>query len=416
MVGAARAGPDGSRPPPHGAHPRAGAPRAGNNASLNRPGVRPRRPPRRPPWALLALGLALLLGTGAVAAAQPGAGTPPLVQLVAVQMRLDLDDYWTREAFESRIRAEMDAVAAATDPSLPTLVVFPEDVGLMLVVQGMERRLAGIDSIATAIETAVRASTVPLLWTRLIRRTSWVPALLLRKNRQIAETYFEVFAAAARDYGVYLVAGSVPLPSYRIEDGEVLWQRGPVRYRVHNTSYLFGPDGSVIGKQDKVELIELEREAALSLEPGSLDDLRVYDTPLGRIGIAICLDAFDAEVVDRLSELGAQVLVQPSANPAPWDEWQQGDWLRGSHRQTAVDGRFAYAVNPMLTGPLWDIAFYGQSAIFARGAPDSGLGYLDLGPSEGFVAVAGSADDEEVLVAVVPHPDLVVPADDAAAR
>src|SRR5690606_22830742 len=96
-----------------------------------------------------------------------------------------------------------------------------------------------------------------------------------------------------------------------------------------------------------------------------------------------------------------------SANPAPWDEWQQGDWLRGSHRQTAADGRFVYAVNPMLTGPLWDIAFFGQSAIFARGAPDGGLGYLDLGPMDGLVRVAASAADEEVLVAVVPHPDLV---------
>jgi predicted amidohydrolase len=234
-----------------------------------------------------------------------------------------------------------------------------------------------------------------------------VPALLLNKNRQMAETYFEVFSAAARDYGVYLVAGSVPLPPYRIEDGVVQWRRGPTRHRVHNTSYLFGPDGLVIGKQDKVELIELEREAALNLEAGRLDDLQVYDTPLGRIGIAICLDAFMPEVVDRLTGMGAQILVQPSANPGPWNEWQQGDWLRGSHAQTAVDGRFVYAVNPMLTGPLWDIEFFGQSSIVARGAPDTGLGYLDLGPKEGFVSVAPTAEDEAVLVAVVPHPDLV---------
>ncbi len=322
-------------------------------------------------------------------------------------MRLELADYWTREAFERKVREQMDAVAAVTDASLPTLVAFPEDVGLMLVVQGMERRLAGIDSIATAIETAVRANTVPLLWTRLIRRTSFVPALLLNKNRQMAETYFEVFSAAARDYGVYLVAGSVPLPPYRIEDGVVLWQRGPTRHRVHNTSYLFGPDGLVIGKQDKVELIELEREAALDLTPGEVADLQVFDTPVGRIGIAICLDAFMPEVVDRLTELGAQVLVQPSANPGPWNEWQQGDWLRGSHAQAAVDERFDYAVNPMLTGPLWDIGFYGQSAIVARGAPNAGLGYRDLEPMSGFVGVAESDDDEAVVVVVVPHPDQV---------
>src|SRR5690606_38696260 len=110
-------------------------------------------------------------------------------------------------------------------------------VGLMLVVQGMQERLAGIDDIATAIEAAVRANTVPLLWTRLIRWKGWVPALLLNKNRQMAETYFEVFSAAARDYQVYLVAGSVALPPYRVDDGDVRWQRGPARGQVHNTSY-----------------------------------------------------------------------------------------------------------------------------------------------------------------------------------
>ena len=351
--------------------------------------------------------LALLGGALSVAIAQEERPAAPEIQLVAVQLKLDLSDYWTREAFERKIRERMDAVAAATDGSLPTLVVFPEDVGLMLVVQGMEERLAGIDSIATAIETAVRVNTVGLLWTRLIRWQGWVPALLLNKNRQMAETYFEVFSAAARDYGVYLVAGSAVLPPYRIDDGQVRWQRGPRRGQVHNTSYLFGPDGLVIGKQDKVELIELEREAALNLAPGALTDMQVFDTPLGRIGIAICLDAFMPEVVDRLAAQGAQILVQPSANPGPWNEWQQGDWLRGSHAQTAVGERFAYAVNPMLTGPLWDIEFFGQSSIVARGAPDTGLGYQDLGPMAGFIRMATSASDEEILVAVVPHPDFV---------
>ena len=276
-----------------------------------------------------------------------------------------------------------------------------------LVVQGMEQRLAGIDSIGTAIETAVKAHTMQLLWTRLIRWKSWVPALLLNKNKMMAETYFEVFSAAARDYDVYLVAGSAVLPPYRIQDGVVQWQRGPTHHRVHNTSYLFGPDGLVIGKQDKVRLIELEAEAALNLNPGRLEDIQVFDTPIGKIGIAICLDAFIPEVIDSLVEQGAQILVQPSANPGPWNTWQQQDWLRSSHEKIMVDERFAYAINPMLTGPLWDIAFYGQSSIVARGAPSTGYGYTDLGPMPGFVRVAATDDSEELLVAVVPHPDLV---------
>lgn len=332
---------------------------------------------------------------------------PPQVQLVAVQMTLELPDYWTRDAFENKIRAQMDAVAAATDRDLPTLVAFPEDVGLMLLLQGLEERLAGVGSVREAIEALVRAHAARLLRTRLVRWKRWLPALLLDRNRLMAETYFEVFLAAARDHGVHLIAGSAALPPYRIEGGVVQWWRGPVRHRVHNTAYLFGPDGEVIGKQDKVELTKLEREAALNLEPGSVADLQVFDTPVGRVGIAICLDAFHDGVVDRLVELGAQVLVQPSANVGPWNAWQQEDWLRGSIQRVAVEGGFAYAVNPMLNGSLLDVAFYGQSAIVARGAAEAAQGYLDLEPAAGFIRLAVSDRNEEVLVAVVPHPDHV---------
>ncbi len=358
------------------------------------------------PFRLAGICLAFLLIGPLQAVAQETAVTVPTdIQLVAVQMTLDLNDYWTQEAFEASIRRQMEAVAAATDPDLPTLVVFPEDIGLMLVVQGMEDRLAGIDSIEEAIGTAVRSQVLALSWTRLIRWKSWVPALLLNRNRLMAESYFGVFSDIAREYGVYLVAGSAVLPPYRIEDGVVQWERGPSRHVVHNSSYLFGPDGLVIGRQDKVDLIELETEAALSLTPGSVTDLQVFDTPLGRIGIAICLDAFSDEIAGHLLGQGAQILVQPSANPGAWDDWQQEDWLRSSHLMVAGHGHYAYAVNPMLNGPLWDISFHGQSSIVARGAQDTGLGYEVTGSAPGFVSVATSADSEEILVAVVPHPD-----------
>ena len=343
-----------------------------------------------------------------------GAGEEPMahpeeIQLAAVQMQLDLDDYWTHGAFEASIRRQLDRVRETADPEVPVLVVFPEDVGLLLVVQGREKQLAGITSIEEAINRTVRSRLLPVAWTRLIRWKSWVPALLLDRNRVIAETYFTVFSEAARDYGMYIVAGSVVLPPYRISDGTVEWQRGPLEHSVYNTAYMFGPDGRVIGKQDKVELIDLEREAALDLTPGSISDLEVFDTPLGRIGIAICLDAFDDAVAGRLAELGTDILVQPSANPGPWNEWQQEDWLRSSHKRVVGDGLFTYAVNPMLTGPLWDIAFYGQSGIFAQSGAAAGAGYSLLGAEEGFLSVASSDTAEEILLETVRHPAL--PAD-----
>ena len=58
----------------------------------------------------------------------------------------------------------------------------------------------------------------------------------------------------------------------------------------------------------------------------------------------------------------------------------------------------------MMTGPLWSLSFFGQSSIVAR-APHGleegkiqGWGYKDLGPAEGFIRVAASDCDEEILV------------------
>ncbi|MBE3584111.1 MAG: hypothetical protein IMX01_08360 [Limnochordaceae bacterium] len=139
----------------------------------------------------------------------------------------------------------------------------------------------------------------------------------------------------------------------------------PRSAEVYNVSYVFGPDGRVYGKQKKVHLIELEGPALLDLTPGDVSELRTVSTPAGRIGVAICLDAFRSDVRERLREQGAQILVQPSANPGPWSAAQQRDWL-GSAWQAVAQGEFAYALNPMMNGQLLGVGFWGQSAIFGR--------------------------------------------------
>src|SRR5690625_7449888 len=116
-------------------------------------------------WLLL-LSIALLASVMTTARAQPEAETPSEIQLAAVQMTLDLADYWTYEAFEAKIRSQFEAGAATREPGLPALGGFPEGVGLMLAVQGMESRLAGIGSIGEAIGTAGRSPLLALCWTR----------------------------------------------------------------------------------------------------------------------------------------------------------------------------------------------------------------------------------------------------------
>lgn len=339
------------------------------------------------------------------------------IQLVAVQMRWDAGDYITTERLAARVDGLMQEAAARLDPRYPALVVFPEDIGILTAFNGRGELLEGVDTLQHAVERMVRANLPSVLWNRLRYGVGWVRSVFISRQETMGTTYLQVFSEAARRYGVYLVAGSAPLPDYRLPaDGSLPRDFVPLDGNVYNTSYFFGPDGRIIGRQKKVNLIEIEGPAGLDITPAPLETLEVFDTPLGRVGIAICLDAFKDEVLDSLQAQGADILVQPSANPEPWTPAQQADWLQSAWKATAEERRFAYAVNPMMTGQVFNLGFFGQSSIVARedGAAMAGgggpngkhpeSGYSSVGTRPGFLAVAGSDDKEEILVVKVLKP------------
>jgi predicted amidohydrolase len=319
-------------------------------------------------------------------------------QLVAVQMKLEINDFYSQESFERKISNLMEEVANEANPELPTLVVFPEDVGLMLIAQDNQETLNKVETIEEAIKKMTMKHFLPLVWHRLRYNISWVPALYYYYNKSIAETYFKTFSSLAKRYNVYIVAGSVPLPHYEISNGEVLYQEGALSQEIYNTSYLFGPAGKVLGYQDKVHLLELEQEEGLHLTAGKLEDIEVFDTSLGKLGIAVCLDSFKEDVIDRLREQKADILIQPSANPLPWEDWQQEEWLESSYKYTHELQYFKYAINPMMNGKFFDLSFYGQSSIISKEKIGSEKNFSELPPKEGFLSISNSDDKEEIMV------------------
>jgi predicted amidohydrolase len=74
----------------------------------------------------------------------------------------------------------------------------------------------------------------------------------------------------------------------------------------YNTAVLIGPDGSLRGKYHKQELgHELVRNT-----PGAVS--RVFDTPLGRMGVLICADRNQKAIVEGFRVNGAEFLICPS--------------------------------------------------------------------------------------------------------
>lgn len=97
----------------------------------------------------------------------------------------------------------------------------------------------------------------------------------------------------ARRHNVHILAGSGPVAT---EDG-----------RIVNAAQLVTPDG-LVGEQEKLVMTPFEREWGVAA--GS--PLRVFDTALGRIGIAICYDVEFPLLVRAMAEAGAEIVLVPS--------------------------------------------------------------------------------------------------------
>lgn len=110
------------------------------------------------------------------------------------------------------------------------------------------------------------------------------------------------FASLSKELGVHLVIG---LPEVDTATG-----------RRYNTSVLLGPDG-VVGKYRKVHLFEDDAVWASEGDQG----FSVFETPLGRIAMVICMDLVFMESCRVVSLAGADIIAAPvnwSASPVMW--------------------------------------------------------------------------------------------------
>jgi predicted amidohydrolase len=104
----------------------------------------------------------------------------------------------------------------------------------------------------------------------------------------------EALEAACRRLDAHVVCGLLE------RDGDVLY----------NAAVLVGPDG-LIGSYRKTHLPFLGVDRFTT--PG--DELSVFDTPLGRIGLEICYDLRFPEVTRTLALRGADIVAHPTNFP-----------------------------------------------------------------------------------------------------
>ncbi|WP_407569703.1 nitrilase-related carbon-nitrogen hydrolase [Deinococcus altitudinis] len=320
---------------------------------------------------------------------------------IAVQPKWNASDFLTARRFRAWMTGQLEAARPHLHPTRPNLVVLTELNGLPLVLRGgsLAAATGNFEWAAALLFLHHLPVTLPIL---LQEHVSPIRALQLARADSNAALYLNVCRDLAREYNVYLVCGSTPMPRYRL-DGNTLLRTGP---ELHNQTLMLAPDGSLVGAASKVCLTPDEEAGGLDLSPGVLEELRVFPTPVGDLGVAISLDAFRPEVIAQLEAKGCTVLLQPDANGSPWTgkegiypagqtpRDQPLAWLESSWQVTATSSTIRYAVNPMVVGNLLGLSFDGQSAITGPAAegPEP-RSYAMTAPRPGFLALLPWAEE-----------------------
>jgi len=327
------------------------------------------------------------------------------VHLIAVQAEMRLEHYRSPETFAAWVLELSERAVDGLD-DVPKLLAFPETLGLpLLLTLGHYAEVSRHTRVTGAALTLLRLEWRSVLRVALRHRAFGPQALFVARALPAYRAYVGAFAAAARQTGATIVAGTSFLPHIELEAARGLHVADA---RVRNVAYTLAPTGSILGRSAKRYLTRgLESRLGLGR---AAERPHVLETPAGRVGVAVCLDGFYSSVLETLDGFGAEVVVQPSANYAPWTRrwppdgaYTEGEaWLALGLR-AGVRGRqnLRYGVNPTLVGGMFDLRAEGRSSIVANPR------YLE-GETEGYggvLALAASYDREEIVRAVVRLPE-----------
>lgn len=192
-----------------------------------------------------------------------------------------------------------------------------------------------------------------------------IEALCARQSDVLA-----IAREAARRHRVWLLGGALP------------WREGG-RTRVR--APLIGPDGRV-AIQDKRMNTGFERQA-LGLDPG--DWPGVFETPWGRIGIAVCYDLEFPTLVRAQAEAGAWLILAPACT----DTMHGFNRVRIAARARALENQCYVAIAPTVGEAPWSAVVdtnHGFAAVY---------GPVDTGFAEDGIVTEGGLDADGWLFA-----------------
>jgi predicted amidohydrolase len=158
--------------------------------------------------------------------------------------------------------------------------------------------------LETAAEGGARLAVLPENFAAMGRRDL---AAIARAEATGEGPILPAMRRCARELGLWLVAGTLPLPPEGQPDG-----------KPRACSLLLDDQGQTVARYDKLHLFDVEVQDSRaryreSDDYAQGDQVVVADTPVGRLGLSVCYDLRFPELYIRLREAGAELISAPSA-------------------------------------------------------------------------------------------------------
>lgn len=309
--------------------------------------------------------------------------------VLAMQPWMQAEDYSCQQAFENKLDGYFQAAERNGWLNDKTIVVLPEYLGAWLVCAGQKQRVWKAATVGEAMKIKAIANLPSTVCQAIAAPCSdWQKyAVFSSSATSMASIYDDTLSLLARKYGVTVVGGSIVLPSPSVVDGRLRAGRGAL----YNVTPVYRADGRVCAPLvKKVYLTEVEKPWQSA---GKVDDLPVYDTPAGRLGVLICADSWFPKAYETLRRKGVQVVVVPSymigdnklarhwkgysgqKTPADVDEEDvESISLKEAWVRYALPGRFKaagarYGAMSCLRGDLWGMGSDSFITAIYRGQP-----------------------------------------------
>ena len=228
-----------------------------------------------------------------------------------------------------------------------TIVVFPEYIGTFLVAANEKESLYKAKTLEEGLQTMVLSNIGKFTKTFVSAPDSVKDkvkyAAFAMKASEMARIYQTVFSELAAKYAVTIVAGSILLPNPSVENGILKINDG----LLYNTSMVFDSKGKI--NQHLIKKAFPTADELSFVCPAKPADIPVFETPVGRMGVLVCADAWFSESYKVLKQKGVDFVVTPSFSNG-YKNWGK-KWTGYSGAETPADAKAS--IGKLTLGEAW---------------------------------------------------------------